>query len=250
MQYPDGFPPGHVVRKTKMALKGIASRVAAANARGGGNWINPGEGELVVLALKDGGKEEGFNEGATFVAEMKVERSTGFTGCKDAQGKEKPAGNPVGSVASYICQFDLFEETAFTNCKTFLIALMDETEESLAEAAIATAKLLADPAVPDAVKQQCTRIMKECNDATAWNADCEFARAYEMCVDQKANRMRGKKIKYSTYEKPNKAKTNVMTLIRWEPVKQTGAEIAAKRAELDASTPKASEPTPKAAPAA
>lgn len=220
-----------------MAIKGIASRVAAANSRGGGNWINPGEGELVVLALKDGDKKDGFNAGATFVAEMRVERCNGFAGCKDVQGKDKPAGNPVGSVASYICQFDEYPDTAFTNCKTFLLSLMGETEASLAEAAANTAKLIAASDCEAGLKAQCAAILAE-QQKQAWDADCEFAKAYEVCVDQKRSPARGMRIKYSTYEKSNRAKDNIMTLVRWEAVKQTGEEIAAKRAELDSTAPK------------
>lgn len=212
-----------------MAIRGIAAKVAAAKARGGGNWINPGEGELVVLALKDGTKPE-FHEGDTFVAEMRVESCKGFPGLKKKDGEDKPAGNQAGSVVSYVQQFTEYPDTAFSNTKTFLLALMGESDETLAEAAIATAKALA--AGDAELKKICDPIMEQCA-VSAWTADCEFAKSYETLVDRKVNPARGMRLRYSTYEKDTKDSKTTLTLARWETVKQTMEEVKAKRAQLD-----------------
>lgn len=216
-----------------MAIRGIASKVAAAKARGGGNFVNPGEGELVVLAMKDGSKPE-FHEGDTFVAELKVESCRGFEGMKRKDGTLKTAGNSVGSAVSYICQFDVYEDTAFSNCKTFILALMGETDESLAEAAAQTAKQLAGGDA--ALKAICDPIMQQVG-VPSWNADCEFSKSYEALVDRKTNPARGMRIKYSTYEKETKNGQTILTLPRWETVKQTHEDVKAKRAQLDGTPP-------------
>lgn len=212
-----------------MAIRGIAAKVAAAKARGGGSFLNPGEGELVVLALKDGTKPE-FHEGDTFVAELRVEQCNGFEGVKSKDGKDKPAGNPIGSVVSYVQQLEVFPDVAFTNTKTFILALMGENDETLAEAAAETAKQLATGDA--ALKAICDPIMAQ-SSASSWNADCEFAKAYEALVDRKTNPARGMRIKYSTYEKDTRDKLTALTLPRFEAVKQTSDEIKARRAILD-----------------
>lgn len=220
-----------------MAIRGIAAKVAAAKARGGGNFLNPGEGVLVVLALKDGGKPE-FHEGDTFVAELRVEECRGFEGLKQKDGSVKPTGNPVGSVVSYVQQLEVFPDVAFTNVKTFILALMGETAESVAEQAAATAAALA--AGDATLKAICEPIMKEMNVA-GWTPDCEFAKSYEELVDRKKNPARGMRLKYSTYEKDTRDQKTTLTLPRFEPMAQTVDEINAKRAQLDG--------TPAAAPA-
>lgn len=201
-------------------IKGIAKQIAQAKATGGGNFTNPGKGRLVVLALKDGGKPE-FNSGNTFVAEMRVESCTGYQGMKDETGKEKTAGNQIGSTVSYICQFEEFPETAFSNCKKLVLALLGETEETLAAAAAETAKRLqAEGKLP----------------AEGWTADDEFEQAYNSLVDRKVNPARGMVIDYDTYEKETKKTKKIITLPKWSSVSQTEADIAAKRAQLDGGT--------------
>lgn len=226
-----------------MAIRGIAKQVAQAKARGGGSFVNPGEGELVVLALKDGTKPE-FYSGDTFVAEFKVLSCSGFKGCLDAEGKEKPAGNAVGSPVSYICQFEDFPDTAFANCKTLILALMGESDESMAALAAATAAQLATDPV---LKAACDKIMGEMG-LTVWTADAEFAKAYEELVNRKTNPARGMRLKYSTYEKTTRDSKKIITLPVWQTVTQTGEEITALRHKLDGTEPKA--PTSAAAQAA
>lgn len=206
-----------------MSIKGIAKQVAQAKARGGGNFVNPGKGRLVVLALKDGTKPE-FNSGDTFVAEFLVESCEGFTGMKDEAGKDKQAGNAIGSQVSYICQFNEFPETAFSNCKTLILALMGETDETLAAAAAETAKQL----------QSTDKLPAE-----GWTADDEFAAAYDRLVDRKVNPARGMIIDYSTYEKQTRDSKKMITLPVWAHAGQTAEDIAAKRAKLDGTQPKA-----------
>lgn len=184
----------------------IAQRVAAAKGTGGGNHINPGSGELVVLDLKEGNKPE-FREGATFLAEMKVLSNEPYQAV-DLQGKPKPAGNAVGSIVSFVQQFDKFPDTAFDATQNFVLALCDETKESLAAAAAAEKK----------------------------TPEGKLAELFDALVDRQKRLGRGMRIRFSTYERSTKAKDKILTLIKWEPVKQTQEEIAAYRAKLDAGT--------------
>lgn len=229
---------GHVVEKEaepEMGIRNIAAKVAQAKARGGGNFLNPGEGVLVVLGLKDGGKPE-FHEGDTFVAELLVESCNGFKGLMTKDGKEKPAGNPVGSVTSYVQQLEQFPDVAYTNTKTFILALMGETDETVAEQSIVTAAALAKSDCPDDFKKMCAEIMKSLN-VDAWTPDCEFSKSYNELVDRKKNPARGMRIKYSTYEKDTRDQKTTLTLPRWEPITQGVDEIKAMRTKLDGAAP-------------
>jgi hypothetical protein len=216
-------------------VRGIAKKIAEAKARGGGNFLNPGKGVLIVKALKDGTKPE-FYAGETFVAELLVEKCEGFSGQLDEKGKEKPAGNAIGSTASYVQQFEEYPDTAFGNTKTFLLALLGETEESLAASAAENAKRYAtDPAF----KQQLDHFMlKTFSEVKPWDADCEFAKAYETLVDRKTNPARGMRIGYSTYEKKTRESGKILTLPVWESFPQDEAQIRATRAQLDGTEPK------------
>lgn len=207
-----------------MGIRSIAKRVAAARASGGGNFINPGEGELMVKILKDGSRPE-FNDGDTFVAELLVLSNKGYEE-KDEKGQAKKVGNVVGSTISFIQQFEEFPDTAYGNTKAFLLALLGETEESLAQGA-AESKAEFEKAGTLAV--MCAKF-----DVQDWNADAEFALAYDKVTNRKENPTRGMRVRYNTYEKTSKKSGKALTLINWEHVPQNVDQIAAARAKLDA----------------
>lgn len=208
-----------------MAVSVIARKIAAGKARSGGDFLNPGKGEIEIVALKDGDKPE-FRDGATFVAEAVMIECEGFKGMLNAQGKEKPAGNPVGGPITFLQQFDEYPDTAYDNVKSFILTLLDETDESLEAAA--------------AEKRKSNPALQGSNGA--WSGQDEFATAYDSLVNRQTNPARGMRIRYSTYEYKAKESGNILTLPRWESVKQTEAEIQARRAARDRAAPAAPKP--------
>lgn len=171
-----------------MGIRDIAKKIAESDARGGGNWLKDGRGVLVVKALKF----DNMEGGDTFVAEMLVESSESYPDAKDDKGQPVIANAP-GSTVSYVQQLDKFK-SAFSNTKTFILALMGEDES--------------------AVKPE------------------DFAAAFEKLCS-KENPARGMRIKYSTFRKLTKAKDKSLTLPVWEHVTQTADDIAATRAKLE-----------------
>ena len=213
---PAGRFPGKPKTKSethKMGIKDIAARIGQARANGGGNYLKDGRGIGIVKALK----QENLHKGETFIAELLIESS-------EASGEVNPDGtsvgppNPPGSTVSMIQQFEEFPETAFNNTKTFIYALMGETDESMAAAAIETQKAMAKAGKPKA-------------EIDAWDAAEEFAAAYTRLTSAE-NPARGMRIRFETFRKMTKTTRKMLTLPRWETVQQTVEEIQSNRQKL------------------
>lgn len=226
-----------------MGIRGIARQVGGSKQSGaGGNWLNPGKGVLIVSAMKDGTKPE-FYKGETALCEFIVESCTGFTGILDEKNNPKPAGNQVGSTCTYVEGFrGEWEDLARGRFKDFLMKLFDETEESLTAGAALVAKTVAEGGtLPGALGEFVCKLAKEeIAKGATWNADMQFTAIYEFCMaDRGANRARGMRIAYSTVEKKT-GEGKMISVPKWETIKQTDAEIAECRAALSRVIPKAS----------
>lgn len=181
----------------------------SAKTFGSGSFVNPGKGVLIVKELKLGGKEEGFHGGDTFVAELLVESCEGFGGLKDHTGKDKPAGNPVGSTVSYVEKLHgEWSETAYGRMLEFVALLTGETEESLAK---------------QAEEKKCTpqEVLAEGLMAMA-------------TVGRRKPTVspRGLRIRYSTFEKETKEEKKMITVPKFEAFPNSAETVAEARAKL------------------
>jgi len=119
------------------------------------------------------------------------------SGDKDEKGQLIPP-NPVGSTVSFIQQLDARPETAFGNAKAFLLAAAEEEEDQI----------------------------------TADQFKVFFADA---CGTKQA--LRGKLVNYETRRKWTKDKSKLLTLPTFRAHPQDAADIAARRAAIEAATP-------------
>lgn len=223
---------------TQRPRSAIANRIAKAATRGnGGSWINPGIGELTVLALKDGTRPE-FDDGDTFVAELLVDKCDGIAGMKDKEGNLKPAGNPVGSQVSFVQQFEVkYPSIPLGEVRAFLLNLLGITDADLVADAekekarrIAAGEPLEKKSMVDAKTGQTVQLPDD------YDAEDEFAELYMDATDRTAKPCRGQRIGYSTTEKTTKETKMILTLPIWKPIAQTPEEVAANRARVDGKT--------------
>lgn len=196
-----------------MGIRDIAKKIGQSRAAGGGNYVKDGRGTGIVKVLK----HEDAYKGEIFVAEILVESSEATEREKDGTPVQP---NAVGSSFSFVQLFEEYPDTAFGNTKAFILALMGETDESLAAAA----------------KETVAEMMKKGSKATAeeidkWDADAEFAAAYQRLTSSQ-NPARGMRIRWETYRKSSKRTGKVLTIPRWETVEQTAEQIAETRAKL------------------
>jgi len=192
----------------------IGRRLNSTKATGGGNYINAGEGILVLTALKAGGKPEYYN-GDTAVGEFKVVANTPYTGLKNEKGELKQAGNQVGSDVATIHQLEDNPDVAWPNLLNMLRGIfgpdMEPAGIAKSAAEYKTAAKLAE-----------------------WSDEAEFGRLFEYLTgkDQPA---KGTLVAYSTYERQAKGSGRSLTLIKWSHIaNQTDEQIAARRAQLEA----------------
>jgi hypothetical protein len=196
--------PRKNVKEKKMDIKKIAKQVAAARASGGGNFIRPGSGVLVVKALKC----EDLYKGSTFILEAIVESSSNDPTALDASGKPILA-NPPGSEVGYIQQLEANEDVAFPATKRLLLDLFGEDDASLEAEAAERAKTTPGFTATDA-----------------------FAEVFELaCSAQQP--ARGMRIGYSTYQKKAKTSGKDLVLPKWTHIRMSDEEIRASRAKLD-----------------
>ena len=112
------------------SLKEIAAQVKAAKTTGGGNFIKPGKGVLIVREIK---LQDGF-KGRSFIAEFLVESSTATEA-----GKEPNApGSSVSKIEKLTGKPD-HVQSALGRVKAFLIACTGQLEADLTEDEMGTA---------------------------------------------------------------------------------------------------------------
>lgn len=116
-----------------MSVSDIARRIKeSADSAGGGSYLNPGKGEVLITEAK---LFTAKNSGTVFAANFVVDKCTGFE-VKDANQVAKPCGNPIGSVAGIAAKLeegDKFKkEYAFRDMTGFLCAALNETKEDIA----------------------------------------------------------------------------------------------------------------------
>ncbi len=115
-----------------MGVSAIAKGIMNAKLRGGGVYLNPGKGEILILEAKMIETEE---SGAVFISNFVVDKCEGFAGIKDETGKDKPAGNPVGSIAGVACKIEdgdkYKREYAFEDMTRYLCAALDEEPDEV-----------------------------------------------------------------------------------------------------------------------
>lgn len=195
-----------------MGIRDIAKKIAGSRASGGGNYVKDGRGTGIIKVLK----HEDAYKGEIFVAEILVESSEATERAADGNGMVPP--NAVGSSFSFVQMFDEYPETALGNTKSFIFALMGETDESIAAAAKETAAAMA-------------KAGKSQKDIDEWDGAMEFVEAYKRLTGSE-NPARGMRIKWETYRKPSKKTGKMLTIPKWETVEQTAEMIAEARAKL------------------
>ena len=190
----------------------IGRRLNSTKTTGGGNYINPGEGILVLTALKAGGKPEYYN-GDTAVGEFKVVTNTPYNGLKNEKGELKQEGNNVGSDVATIHQLE--DNPAWPNLLNMLRGIFGPDME------------------PAGIAKSAAEY-KAAARLAEWTDEDEFGRLFEYLTgkDQPA---KGTLVAYSTYERRAKGSGRSLTLIKWSHITgQTDEQIAARRAQLEA----------------
>lgn len=138
-------------------VSAIAKGILNAKLRGGGVYLNPGKGEVLILEAK---MIETTESGAVFASNFLVDKCEGFAGQKDENGKDKPNGNPIGSTAGIACRLEdgnkYKREYAFEDMTKFLCAALgdpsDEIVKQLEPLLGLNAAGITDPAKPQPMR--------------------------------------------------------------------------------------------------
>jgi hypothetical protein len=204
----------------------IVKNVRAAQMGGAGNWIRQGRGVLVVREL---GVNEGF-KGQKFSSQMIVESSESLPDAEvtpESKGLPEVANSP-GSSVSFICLLEgekKKKDTAYKNMKTYLYKLLDESEESINQAAAERASKGEGPN-HDQVPQGWS---KEHPNET-WNGDYELALILAK-ISASDQPLTGMAIRFETARVTTGSGKRI-TVVNWYTMQQTGEEIAARRARV------------------
>lgn len=207
-----------------------AARFATAKTRAGSSHINPGAGVLIIQSIKFGTAPE-FSSGTTFVVEGKVDSCEPYKGVLDAQGKEKQAGNVVGSVVGWVKTIGSFvgaDQMFWDDVRTFLMTALGETEDSLEEAAKETNEAIKkDPKLKRSLEEELGEIIKD-----EWTSVHQGALIFTRATNREENPLAGMKVGYSTYEKKSKKSGEMLTLVNWSHIEQTTEEIEANKKKI------------------
>lgn len=190
-----------------MDLRAAAKLMSAATVNGGGNNITDGCGTLVVKKLT---WKPDTRDGAAFIGELQVLESQSY------EGSVVKANSP-GSDVRIIQLFEKHKDTAPSNTKSFVMALLGITDADIVEEA---KKSLAEKIKND-----------ELEPGETWTAEDEYFATLKSLVSEEQPAM-GKKIRYSTFRKFTKDKSKELVLPKWEHSPQTPEEVAAERKRL------------------
>lgn len=158
-----------------------------------------------------------LQEGPTFVAELEVVQAES-KGDLNPTTKQPVTPNGVGTTVGYVQKLNKFL-SAGGNTKKFLLAMMGMTEQEGKEN---------DPEASKTAGEPVSKLRGLMDDLFSANGE-------------KVQKARGVYIACSTYQQATKSGANagqVNTYCNFEHVKQSAAEIAARRAKLDATEPR------------
>lgn len=211
-------------------MTSAASRFATAKTRTGSSHINPGAGVLIIKSIKYGTAPE-FSSGETFVVEAQVASCEPYKGLLDENGKEKPAGNPIGATIGWVKTVGNFVggDTMFwDDVYTFIMTALGENDSTLAAAAEETNQTIKkDPAVKRQLEEEIGGLVKG-----DWGANHQAALIFARATNRQDNPLAGTRIGYATYEKKSKSTGKLLTLVNWNHIEQTPEEIEASKALL------------------
>lgn len=191
-------------------MPSIFDTLGKAQSTQGGNYIRDGRGTLVVTKFEIDQKEKG----QMAIVEFLVEEShkVAVASAKDGS-KLDIEPNQVGSSCSTVIPLnDPKIKSGPGNLKALVLALIGETESSITPSAY--------------------------GKALAELADKDYETAQPLPADKCKQPGRGMAIGFETYRKMNKAGDKELVLVKWSTIKQTGADIAARRAKLDGTAAK------------
>jgi hypothetical protein len=182
---------------TKVVRNPLLARIAKAQASVGGNIIRDGIYRFGILKMV---LEQKFN-GNMFIVEFKVLESANVPDIIDEKSGKPVLANGVGTTASYVLNLDK-NIAAMGNAKSFVMALVDETDESSID-------------------------------------DEDFQMTLDALLG-KEQPARGMSIGDETFRKAIKSGANAGKPFvghRWKHVEETEEQIAARRAEFDKTAP-------------